>query len=459
MKKGQARGCARHETGGALVNVKLAKVQVGQDSPSLCRGYIAGIANLGLTGVQAVLSSTIPLVLHPKPPANAHFEQRIIMQYRIFPKIPDQPVSILGFGCMRLPVLDGSPEHIDEPRATRLLRDAIDAGVNYIDTAYPYHNGRSETFLGHALRGGCRERIQLATKCPTWLVQSEADWERFLEQQLSRLETDMIDFYLIHALNGELWETVKRFGGLQALDRARRDGRISHAGFSFHGSPAAFAEILEGYDWEFCQIQFNFLDVNYQAGTEGLRRATARGIGVIAMEPLRGGVLAAVPPDPVQAVWARFKDVRSPAEWAWRWVWHHPEVITALSGMNTEDQLRENLALADVVQPNSLAEEELSLIAEVRAYFLQRMRIPCTTCGYCLPCPNGVAIPDVFSMVNTAAMFEARDATSRLYRFLLVSRGQGADACNECGECVQKCPQAIPIPERLSEAHKLLFQK
>jgi predicted aldo/keto reductase-like oxidoreductase len=381
------------------------------------------------------------------------------MQYRIFPKIPDQPVSILGFGCMRLPLLDGNPEHIDEPRAARLLRDGIDAGINYVDTAYPYHNGRSETFLGQALRGGFRERVQLATKCPTWLVQSEADWERFLEQQLSRLETDRIDFYLLHALNGELWETVKRFGGLKALHRARMDGRIRHAGFSFHGSPTAFAEILDGYDWEFCQIQFNFLDVDYQAGTEGLRRAAARGVGVIAMEPLRGGILAAGPPEPVQAIWARFKGTRTPAEWAWRWVWHHPEVITALSGMNTEDQLHENLALADVVRPNSLAEEELRLIAEVRAYFLQRMQIPCTTCGYCLPCPSGVAIPDVFSMVNTAAMFEARDATSRLYQFLLVARRHGADACIECGECIPKCPQAIPIPDKLREAHELLFRK
>jgi len=416
-------------------------------------------ANFGLTGIRAVISSIIPLELPTEPPANVNSAMRIIMQYRIFPKIPDQPVSILGFGCMRLPLLDGDMEHIDEPRATRLLRDAIDAGINYVDTAYPYHNGRSETFLGQALRGGFRERVQLATKCPTWLVQSEADWERFLEQQLSRLETDRIDFYLLHALNGELWETVKRFGGLKALDRARMDGRIRHAGFSFHGSPTAFAEILDGYDWEFCQIQFNFLDVDYQAGTEGLRRAAARGVGVIAMEPLRGGILAAGPPEPVQAVWARFKGTRTPAEWAWRWVWHHPEVITALSGMNTEDQLHENLALADVVQPNSLAEEELSLIAEVRAYFLQRMQIPCTTCGYCLPCPNGVAIPDVFSMVNTAAMFEARDATSRLYQFLLVARRHGADACIECGECIPKCPQAIPIPDKLREAHELLFRK
>jgi uncharacterized protein len=378
------------------------------------------------------------------------------VRYRCFPKVPGLPISILGFGCMRLPVQDGDPARIDEARATRLLREAIDAGVNYLDTAYPYHGGQSEPFLGRALKDGYRRRVQLATKCPTFLVQAEGDWERFLDEQLRRLDTDRVDFYLLHALNGERWETVKRLGGLRALDRARGDGCLTHAGFSFHGSPDTFVEVLEGYDWESCQIQLNLLDVDFQAGLAGLRLATSRGVGVIAMEPLRGGLLAANPPEPVREIWARGGTGWPPAEWAWRWVWDHAGVVTALSGMNAADQLRENLTLADVASPGALSEAALALAAEVRRYYLGRIKVPCTTCGYCVPCPNGVLVPDVFSMVNTAAMFDSRAATSGLYKAILVSRGQAADACIECGDCEPKCPQSIPIRDVLREAHELL---
>ena len=378
------------------------------------------------------------------------------MRYRSFPGIPDLPISVLGFGCMRLPVVDGNPARIDDARATRLLREAIDGGLNYVDTAYPYHDGQSEPFVGRALKDGYRKRVQLATKCPTFFVKVEADWERFLDEQLRRLDTDTVDFYLLHALNTERWETVKRLGGLRALDRARSDGRIGHAGFSFHGSPDNFAEVLAAYDWEFCQIQFNLMDVDFQAGSAGLRLAASRNVGVIAMEPLRGGMLAANPPGPVRGIWSRGGRPWSPAEWAWRWVWHHAEVVTALSGMNTEEQLRENLAVAGVAAPAGLSESELALAAEVRGYYLGRMKVPCTTCGYCLPCPNGVLIPDVFAMVNTAAMFDSREATSGVYKGILVSRGIAADACVECGECEPKCPQSIPIRDALREAHELL---
>ncbi len=378
------------------------------------------------------------------------------MRFRTFPKIPGLPISILGFGCMRLPVLDGEAARIDEEAATKLLHAAIEEGVNYVDTAYPYHGGESEPFVGRALRGGYRGRVQLATKCPTWMVEGEGDWERFLDEQLRRLATDRVDFYLLHALNGERWEMVKRFGGLRALGRALADRRIGQAGFSFHGSPDDFAQIIEGYDWDFCQIQLNLLDVDFQAGLAGLRLAASRKVGVIAMEPLRGGLLAADQPEAVRAIWARGGRAFSPAEWAWRWVWHHPEVVTALSGMNAGEQLRENLAVAATATAGALSPMELDLAAEVRRYYLERMRVPCTTCGYCLPCPSGVSIPDVFSMLNTTAMFDSREATSRLYKGILVSRGSAADACIECGECEPKCPQAIPIPETLKEAHELL---
>jgi uncharacterized protein len=378
------------------------------------------------------------------------------VRFRTFPRKPALPVSILGFGCMRLPVLDGNPARIDEARAAQLLHDAIDAGVNYLDTAYPYHGGESEPFVGRALRHGYRERVLLATKCPTWLVKTDGDWERFLDEQLRRLETAKLDCYLLHGLNGERWEMVRRRAGLRALDRARNDGRIACVGFSFHGSPDAFGEIVAGYDWDFCQIQLNLLDVDFQAGLAGMRLAAARGVGVIAMEPLRGGLLAASPPAPVQTILARSARAWSPAEWAWRWVWHHNEVVTALSGMNTAEQLRENLAVADTAMSGALGEPELAMAAEVRTYYLGRMKVPCTTCGYCLPCPSGVAIPDVFSMANTAAMFDSRDATSHLYKAFLVSRGASAEACVECGECTPKCPQSIAIPDELRKAHALL---
>jgi hypothetical protein len=378
------------------------------------------------------------------------------VQYRRFPKIPDVPISILGFGCMRLPILDGNPSRIDEAAATRLLHDAIDRGVNYLDTAYPYHDGASEPFVGRALKGGYRERVQLATKCPTWLVRGEGDWERLLDEQLRRLDTDTVDFYLLHGLNGDRWETVKRHDGLRALDRARGDGRIRHAGFSFHGSPDNFAEVIAGYDWEFCQIQLNLLDTELQSEVAGRRLAASRRVGVIAMEPLRGGALAVHQPEPIRAIWARGGRAWSPAEWAWRWVWHDPEVVTALSGMNAEPQLRENLAVADVAAAGGLGEAELALAEEVRRYFVGRMKVPCTTCGYCQPCPSGVAIPFILSMVNTVGMFDTLEATSAAYKGIMVARGIGADACAECGECEPKCPQSIPIRDALRETHALL---
>ena len=378
------------------------------------------------------------------------------MQYRCFPKVPGKEISLLGFGCMRLPVLEGDMRRIDEERAQPLLRQAIDAGVNYVDTAYPYHGGHSETFVGRALKDGYRQRVHLATKLPVWLVQAESDWERLLDQQLERLGTDHIDFYLLHALSFARWDTIVRLRGLQAMERAKADGRIRHLGFSFHDALDAFRRIVDGYDWEFCQIQLNYVDRAFQAGLAGMRRAAERGLGVIAMEPLRGGVLAGRQPADVQRVWDGQLRRRTPAAWALQWLWSHREVVTALSGMNAPSQLQENLEAAATAPAAGLDAQEQAAVDQVSAIYSARIRVPCTTCGYCAPCPNGVAIPEVFSSYNTGAMFGNWQSAARIYADFVRSPGHGGDRCLRCAECEPKCPQHINIPERLEEAHRAL---
>ena len=375
------------------------------------------------------------------------------MQHRTFPKIPGLAVSTIAMGAMRLPTLGGDAARIDEEAATRVVHAAIDAGVNYLDTAWPYHGGQSEPFVGRALAKGWRDRVQLATKSPVWEMKVEGDWERILDAQLARLATDRIDFYLLHALSGARWETVRRLRALPALERARADGRIGHLGFSFHGSLAEFKTILDGYDWAFCQLQLNYLDQTFQAGLEGLRCAAARRVGVVVMEPLRGGALARVPPA-VGDILARRGHRWSPAEWALRWVWSQPGVVTVLSGMALPEQVAENAAAASTAAP--LQPAEAALVEEARAHYQARVAVPCTTCGYCQPCPSGVAIADVFNAWNSGRMFEDQRQAAWTYRTFQLGAGAGADRCLACGDCEPRCPQAIQIAARLEEAHRYL---
>ncbi|HEY3381123.1 MAG TPA: aldo/keto reductase [Vicinamibacterales bacterium] len=375
------------------------------------------------------------------------------MQYRPLPKFPELRLSVLGFGCMRLPTVGRGHGHIDEELAAALVRRAVDGGVNYLDTAQPYHNGESERFVGRLLRQGLRGKVHVATKLPTWLVQAEVDWERLLDEQLTKLDCSTIDFYMFHGLSAERWDLVQRLHGIPALERARADGRIRHLGFSFHGSPDAFRTIIDGYDWDFCQIQYNFMDEEFQAGTAGLGHAASKQVAVFAMEPLRGGSLSAEPPEPVKAIWQQAAVPRTPADWALRWVWNHSGVTMALSGMNASSQVEENLASADAAGANALSPEDLRLVAAVRDFYRERMRVSCTTCGYCMPCPNGVQIPDVFSAYNMSTMFDARKTAAMVYQMWVVKEGSGADRCLRCGECEPKCPQHIPIPDTLEEAH------
>ena len=371
------------------------------------------------------------------------------MLYRKMKKA-DPELSILGFGAMRLPVLpDG---HVDEPEATRMIRYAIDHGVNYVDTAYPYHNGESETVVGRALAGGYREKVNLATKLPSWLIKSREDMDRYLDEQLKKLQTDRIDFYLVHGLIQPFWENLSSLGVLEFLDDAIADGRIGYAGFSFHDTTRLFKEIVKAYDWTFAQIQYNFMDEDYQAGTKGLRYAAKKGLGIVVMEPIRGGLLARDVPG-ITEIWKKAPVQRTPVEWALRWVWNHPEVTVVLSGMSAFEQVTQNIAYAENGLPGSLDRKELAVYDKVRKEFRKRIAIPCTGCKYCSPCPHGVSIPECFELYNQVYMFDAKESVQQMYTMFLGGFFDGvptyASCCQDCGECEEKCPQGLPIRENL----------
>lgn len=360
---------------------------------------------------------------------------------------------------MRLAVRD---EKIDEERATRQVRYAIDHGVNYIDTAWPYHMGESEPFLGRALADEYREKIKLATKLPSWTIKRKEDMDRILNSQLERLKTDHIDYYLVHGLVGLLWDKMEKLEVLDFLDRAKSDGRIINAGFSFHGSSEDFKRIVDAYPWTFCQIQYNFLDEENQAGTEGLEYAASKNLGIIIMEPLRGGKLTNPVPPEVQETWNEAPVKRTPAEWALRWIWNRPEVTVVLSGMNEESHIEENLKIASEAYPNSLTDAELQLVNKVEQKYRQLMKIGCTGCRYCMPCPSGVDIPSCFEIFDNFYL----SGNEREAKLMYVSKPGGiirgdvpgyASQCVQCGQCVEKCPQHLDIPSLL-EAVKEKFE-
>ncbi len=361
-------------------------------------------------------------------------------------------LSILGFGCMRLPLKENG--QIDEDTAAGMLRYAIDHGVNYIDTAYPYHNGESEPFVGRALGNGYREKVHIATKLPSWLIKSRKDMDMYLDEQLARLRTDHIDFYLVHGLNRQFWENLSGIGVTEFLDEAIADGRIRYAGFSFHDNTKLFKEIMRSYNWTFAQIQYNFMDEHYQAGTEGLEYASKKGLGIVVMEPIRGGMLAKNLAG-ILEIWQKTKVSHSPAEWALRWVWNHPSVTVVLSGMSTPEQVRQNVSLAESALPESLTKSELSLYGKVRKELEKRILIPCTGCKYCTPCPRGVSIPECFEFYNRGHMYEEEEQTRQMYSMFLGGFFDGtssyASLCKECGECEEKCPQSLPIRNNLKK--------
>jgi predicted aldo/keto reductase-like oxidoreductase len=370
------------------------------------------------------------------------------MLYRNVPKTGDE-LSILGFGTMRLPEKDGT---IDREKATALIRHAIDRGVNYIDTAWTYHSGQSETVVGEALAGAYRNRVRIATKMPRWLVTTREDMDRFLDLQLQRLRTDHIDYYLVHSLLAGNWRALMELGLAEFLDAAQADGRIINAGFSFHDDTETFKEIVDAYDWDFCQIQYNYLDEYHQAGTEGLRYAAERGLAVMIMEPLRGGNLAVRVPPEVSTIWDEAEKKRTPAAWGLRWIWNHPEVTVVLSGMNEISQVDENIETASEGRAGSLTADELAIVRRAADTFQALMSVPCTGCRYCMPCPNGVDIPGCFDLYNSAHLFGDQGPYNDRYFYSSLHRPQknsGASLCRDCGLCEDQCLQHIEIRKHL----------
>ncbi len=358
-------------------------------------------------------------------------------------------VSRFGLGCMRFPQ--------EEPEAIRMVRYAIDHGVNYLDTAYVYKG--SEVTVGKALRENYRNKVVLATKSPIWNIEKHEDFERYLDEELKRLGTDYIDVYLLHNLNPQHWETVKRFDGLTFLDKMVKKGKIRHKGFSIHNTFPAFKEIIDSFGWEMAQIQMNILDENQQVTIEGLPYAAAKDIPLVVMEPLRGGSLLVNPPQEVLELINSYPVKRSLAEWCFRWLYDKPEIKVILSGVNTMEQLQDNLAIFENSAPQVMSAEEQELIKAIQKAFENRKAIGCTNCKYCLPCPQGVNIPKVFSMYNRHQITKPHNVQKIAYRCEMVYTKSSGDHCIACGQCEEKCPQKLPIIELLKTSHKDLLEE
>ncbi|HEX3037384.1 MAG TPA: aldo/keto reductase [Oscillospiraceae bacterium] len=374
------------------------------------------------------------------------------MQNRKFGNIRSD-IFALGFGCMRLPTKNNVPmsSDIDEQEAIRIIRHGIDQGVTYIDTAYPYQSGMSEIVAGRALRDGYRDKVLLASKSPTFIINKEEDFNEFLTQQLHKLDVDCIDCYLLHALDKKKWEdVVLKFDLLTKMEQAKRDGKIKYIGFSFHDDFDAFKTIVDGYDkWDFCQIQMNYIDIENQACIKGLEYAASKGLGVIIMEPLLGGKLA-TPPAEVAKV---LSPEKTPVEWALDFLWNRPEVSLILSGMSNMQQVEDNLTYADRSAVSMLTAEQCKMFEQAKHVYDTMALVPCTKCSYCMPCPFGLNIPKIYEAYNKTASSNMEEASD-----LYFSMDTLADACRKCKKCEKICPQAIKSSELMPTIHEL-FKK
>ena len=386
------------------------------------------------------------------------------MRYRKLGK-ENWNVSILGFGCMRLPTIkQENKEIVNEKEAIRLIRHGIDNGINYIDTAWPYHGGESETIVGKALQDGYRERIRLVTKSPIWDINTPEDFHVILDKQLEKLQTDHLDIYLLHALSSRSFEKVKKLNLVEEAEKARRQNKFRYLGFSFHDSFDTFKDIIDYHNWDVAQVQFNYVDTDYQATSKGLEYAASKNVQIIVMEPLRGGILARLTPSTEKIL----KDSNQKlADLAFRFVWNRPEVAVVLSGMNEQFQIDENIASTDKAGVNRLSEEEAKIIGKLRAEFKKKNVIPCTMCSYCMPCPQNVSIPHVFRWMNAVSWTpDEFDHIKAFYDQFAKSPEELTDPsklgspnlCIRCEECLPKCPQTIQIPDELEKV-KAFFEE
>ena len=374
------------------------------------------------------------------------------MQYRA-DKYGNQ-LSILGFGCMRFPTKAG---RIDIAETEAEIMTAIENGVNYFDTAYIYPG--SEAALGEILeRNGVRDRVYIATKLPHYLIKSKEGMEKLFREELRRLRTDHVDYYLMHMLTDtDTWERMRGLGIEEWLAEKKACGEIRQVGFSYHGNSDMFCKLLDAWDWDFCQIQYNYMDEHSQAGRRGLHYAHGKGIPVVIMEPLRGGKLVTRLPEEAKQIFANFKIRRTPAQWAFRWLWNQPEVTVVLSGMNSDEMVRDNIQTASSVQVGELGQEEEAMLRQVVQAIHAKMKVGCTGCGYCMPCPKNVDIPGTFAAYNR------RYQEGKFWSFvdyvictMLRKNSTAASNCVRCGKCETHCPQHIPIREKLQEAQKEL---
>jgi hypothetical protein len=390
------------------------------------------------------------------------------MQYRKMGSL-DWEVSALGFGCMRLPQRRINRMRAATDESIRIIRHGIDLGINYIDTAWPYHLGDSERIVGQALRDGYRERVHLVTKLFMPMVRDRDAFDRYLNSQLEKLQTDYLDIYLFHALNAGSFEKVKRLGLIEKMEEAKRQGRIRYIGFSFHDTAPVFKEIIDYYDWDMAQIQYNYMDIGMQATTDGLVYGHSKGVAMVIMEPLKGGQLANPPAEALEIMYTAGNG-RTPVDWALQFLWNRPEVATVLSGMGSQQMVDENCASADRSGIGTLTQGEEDVIAKLAEVYRSKILVPCTACGYCMPCPAGVNIPQNFAILNNVSL-----ESNSLMRFR-VRRGYGklagskeeldreksngnASMCVNCGECLVKCPQEINIPVELEKVHAILGKR